>query len=68
MGLVWAQTGIFQPCHRPRGEPAPAPPVFCWLLACHAPRIAQGFAQVSWEQLRRKLGAGAGRTEPGLLQ
>lgn len=50
-GLVWAQTGILQPSHQPRAEPAQAPPLSCWLLACHAPRIAEGFAHVTQEQL-----------------
>lgn len=26
-------------------------PMSCWLLACHAPRIAKGFAHISQEQL-----------------
>jgi hypothetical protein len=51
-GLVWAQTGIFQPSHQPRAEPLPRPhPMSCWLPACHAPRIAEGFAHVPPEQL-----------------
>lgn len=35
-GLVWAQTGIFQPSHQPRAEPAQAPPRE--LLAACLPR------------------------------
>lgn len=35
-GLVWAQTGIFQPSHEPAAEPAQAPPRE--LLAACLPR------------------------------
>lgn len=43
--LVWAHC-ILHPC------PAQTSPLSCWLLACHVPRIPEGFAPEAQEQLR----------------
>lgn len=37
--------------------------MLCWLLACHASRIAEGFAHVSQEQLQAGSGGAGGKQE-----